>query len=81
MPLRLWYKAALKASWSTIAEVRRTYPHADAIELGSGSVVTVFNIRGNHYRLICAIEYEFFHIYVKHILTHAEYDRERWKVK
>ncbi|MEG3979486.1 type II toxin-antitoxin system HigB family toxin [Microcoleus sp. T3B2] len=40
---------------------------------------TVFNIKGNNYRLIVSIDYESQLIYIKYILTHAEYDKEKWK--
>jgi mRNA interferase HigB len=39
----------------------------------------VFNIKGNKYRLITEISYRFRRIYIRHVLTHAEYDREKWK--
>jgi hypothetical protein len=40
---------------------------------------TVFNIKGGAYRLIVKIEYRWQKIFVKHVLTHAEYDRNEWK--
>jgi mRNA-degrading endonuclease HigB of HigAB toxin-antitoxin module len=40
---------------------------------------TVFNIRGNHYRLICGIRYERQVIYIKYVLTHKQYDLGGWK--
>lgn len=73
-PLDSWYHAAKKAHWLNIADVRADYPHADAV-----GRCTVFNIGGNKYRLIVKMEYEFQAIYVKYILTHAEYDKEEWK--
>jgi HTH-type transcriptional regulator/antitoxin HigA len=39
----------------------------------------VFDIPGNRYRLICAIHYNRGRVYVRHVLSHAEYDRGRWK--
>ena len=50
------------------------YPKAEAV-----SNFTVFNIKGNKYRLISSINYEKQIIYVKYVLTHAEYDKDRWK--
>ena len=41
--------------------------------------VTVFNVGGNKYRLIAAIHYNRQRLYVLRILTHAEYDKDRWK--
>ena len=54
--------------------MRQVYPHADIV----GRYI-VFNIRGNHYRLIAEINYEFQQILIRQILTHEEYDRGRWK--
>ena len=39
----------------------------------------MFNIKGNKYRLITEINYRFRRVYIRHALTHAEYDREKWK--
>ncbi|HEY8665586.1 MAG TPA: type II toxin-antitoxin system HigB family toxin [Tepidisphaeraceae bacterium] len=78
-PLLAWYKAALAADWSNIQEVRQTYAHADAVTLSSGLTVTVFNIGGGKYRLIARMIFEYRRVYVKLVLTHAEYSRESWK--
>jgi mRNA interferase HigB len=72
-PLESWYKTSTKASWSNLAEVRLTYPHADPV--GNR---TVFNIKGNEYRLVVKIEYRFRAVYVKRIMTHAEYSGKEW---
>lgn len=72
--LEAWYKTASKAAWQNIAEVRHTYRHADAV-----GTCTVFNVRQNRFRLITKIEYRIQCVYVKYVLTHAEYDRGEWK--
>jgi mRNA interferase HigB len=41
--------------------------------------LTVFNIGGNRYRLIARVEYEQQRVYIRHVLTHAEYDKGAWK--
>lgn len=69
-----WYRAATKAMWQSIAEVKDVFPHADAVY-----DCTVFNIGGNKYRLIGAIRYDRQVIYVKHVLTHQDYDKGAWK--
>lgn len=73
-PLNAWFKVASKAEWKSLVEVRRTYPTADYVE-----GCTVFNIRGNMYRLIVRIKYEWKTIFIKRVLTHDEYDRGGWK--
>jgi len=69
-----WYRIAVKASWSNLVEVQTVFPKAEAV-----SSFTVFNIKGNRYRLIVSIDYEGQLIYLKYVLTHAEYDKEQWK--
>ena len=77
--LRRWLEAAEDARWQNILDVRRQFPHADAVEVASGRTVTVFNIAGNKYRLIAAIHYNRQNVYAMMVLTHADYDRQRWK--
>ena len=72
--LHAWFKVAESATWRSINEVRKTYASADSI-----GKFTVFNIKGNKYRLIVKIEYTYQKIFIKHVLTHAEYDKEEWK--
>ena len=66
-----WYRTAEKAEWSNFAKVRETYGSADAV----GDYV-VFNISGNKIRLVAEIQYNLKPrlIYIRHVLTHAEYD-------
>src|ERR1700690_2580903 len=73
-PISEWHKVAESASWKSLIEVRRVYPHADFVD-----PYTVFNIKGNAYRLIVKIEYRWQTIFVKQLLTHAEYDKRAWK--
>lgn len=69
-----WYKIATSANWQNLLEVQSLYPKAEAV-----SNFTVFNIKGNTYRLITAINYQKQIIYIKYVLTHAEYDKDAWK--
>jgi len=77
--LRLWYKTARGAEWSNLQDLRRAYPHADAVRTPSGDALTVFNIGGHKYRLIARIRYDYRLINVRAVLTHAEYDQGQWK--
>jgi len=65
---------AKHACWRSLVDVRQVYPHADFVD-----PFTVFNIKGNAYRLVTKIEYRWQMIFVKHLLTHAEYDKGDWK--
>ena len=69
-----WYRVASKAQWKNLTEVQATYKSAETV----GSF-TVFNIKGNRYRLIVDIIYPSQRIYIKYVLTHAEYDKDKWK--
>jgi mRNA interferase HigB len=73
-PLLFWFNITRRAAWQNISEVRQNFPHADGV-----GQCTVFNIKGNDYRLISHIDYRFQQVYVRFVLTHAEYDREVWK--
>ena len=65
-----WYRVANKAQWNNLTEVQATYKTAEAV----GSF-TVFNIKDNSYRLIVDIIYPSKRIYIKYVLTHAQYDK------
>jgi mRNA interferase HigB len=73
-PLDAWFRIAKKATWTSLADVRATFSSADSV-----GKWTVFNIKGNQYRLIAEINYLFGRIYIRRVLTHAEYDRGGWK--
>ena len=49
------------------------------MRVGSGNPVVVFNVCGNTYRLICAMRYDTDKVFLLRFLTHAEYDKDRWK--
>lgn len=72
--LTFWYKTAKKAVWKNLAEVKQVFPHADPV-----GVHTVFNIKGNSYRLIAIINYKSQKVSVRGIYTHEEYDKGKWK--
>lgn len=72
--LSYWYKIASRANWLNLIEVQEVFPKAEAV-----GNFTVFNIKGNKYRLIVSIDYEGQLIYIKYVLTHAKYDEEQWK--
>ena len=72
--LRAWYKTVKKSNWQNLAELKKVYPLADLV-----GRYTVFNIRGNKYRLIARIVYRSQTVFIINVLTHEEYDLERWK--
>jgi mRNA interferase HigB len=72
-PLDVWYRIAKKAAWKNLMEVRRVFPTADAVVK-----FTVFNIKGNAYRLVTEINYQTGRVFLRHVLTHAEYSKGGW---
>ena len=71
--LNAWFRVVSRATWSNFAEVRQTYRSADIID-----EYTVFNVKDD-IRIITTIDYRWRKVFIKHVLTHSEYDRGRWK--
>lgn len=69
--LQAWLKEAQHASWKFFQDIKERYRSADSLP---GNRV-VFNIKGNHYRLVVVIHYSTGIVYIRFIGTHAEYDR------
>ena len=69
--LTVWFKTVRKASWKNFNELKADYHMADIIADNR----VIFNIKGNHYRLIIRINFEHQRVMIKWIGTHADYDR------
>jgi mRNA interferase HigB len=69
--LDAWFDEAKKARWQTSADVRRRYATASIISADR----IVFNIKGNDYRLVVAIDFDRSIVWIKWIGTHKEYDK------
>lgn len=74
VPLMNWYRITGRADWGSLADVRRDFAHADIVGRR-----TVFNVHGNHYRLIARVNYRTKRVFILHILTHVEYSKGDWK--
>ena len=72
--MQVWFDTAVEAEWKNIEDVRKSFPATDMTD-----DLAIFNIRGNNYRLIVRMVFQYQRIYVKEFLTHAEYDKGRWK--
>ncbi len=70
-PLQAWLEDAKRADWKSPQDIQKTF--GDDVILPDNRAV--FNIRGNHYRLVVKIHYNRGHVYIRFIGTHAEYDR------
>jgi mRNA interferase HigB len=72
--VKSFYKKVEKSIWQNLIDVQQDYRDAEAV-----GEFTIFNIKGNKYRLILDINYTDQLAYFKYFLTHAEYDKEQWK--
>ncbi|MBU0512029.1 MAG: type II toxin-antitoxin system HigB family toxin [Chloroflexi bacterium] len=70
-PLRAWYTNVKRAIWKTPADVQNAYRNASFIANNR----VIFNIKGNRYRLVAAIDYRYGVIYIRFVGTHGQYDK------
>ncbi|MEO2088273.1 MAG: type II toxin-antitoxin system HigB family toxin [Gemmataceae bacterium] len=74
-PLVRWRKVVDQAKWESFDDVKAVFgKRADQYKQ-----LVIFDIGGNKYRLIAAVHYNTGRVYIRHVLTHAEYDRGKWK--
>jgi mRNA interferase HigB len=72
--LAQWYNNIKKNDFSSFVELRTMFPSADQV-----GKLTIFNIGGNKVRLIAAIHYNRKKVYIRAVLTHQEYNKNKWK--
>lgn len=72
--LQRWFKIVTQTDFASFNALRKTFPSADKV----GDLI-VFNIGGNKCRLIASVHFNRGKVYVRHVLTHEEYDRGVWK--
>ena len=72
--LKTWLQIVEAATWQNFVELKQTYPTADLV-----GACTVCNIRGPHYRLIAIVNYAAQVVSALYVLTHKEYDKDKWK--
>lgn len=73
-PLGAWYAIMSQTDFGSFADLKRVFRSVDKV-----GKFTVFDIGGNKFRLIAAIHYNRKKIYIRHVLTHVEYDSDKWK--
>lgn len=79
--LEHWEHTVMSATWRSPVELKRTFNDVDPATVASGNGVYVFNLQRNEHRLIAAIHFDKRRVFVLRILTHKEYDTQRWKDK
>ena len=72
--LEHWYREMKRGNFASFAELRMVFSSADRV-----GKLTVFNIGGNKARLIAAIHYNNRRVYIREVLTHPEYEKDKWK--
>ncbi|MBF0500993.1 MAG: type II toxin-antitoxin system HigB family toxin [Candidatus Riflebacteria bacterium] len=73
-PLASWYRIISRNAFRNISELRNAFNSVDAV---AGPYV--FNIGGNKYRLVAAVHFNGGRVYIRHLMTHSEYDKGTWK--
>lgn len=71
IPLKAWRAIVRKKHYKSSHEVKQDFNSADFL----WGNVTVFDIGGNKYRLVVTMRYDMQHVYIRHVVTHAGYDR------
>jgi mRNA interferase HigB len=69
--LKSWHKEANKSDWKSPNDIKSEYPSASILNDNR----VVFNIKGNQYRLVVKINYDYQLLWIRFIGTHAEYDK------
>jgi mRNA interferase HigB len=73
-PCTRWESIARKVNWRSFLDVKDTFNSADYVD---GKVV--FDLGGNNWRLLTVVDYAGQQIIIRWVLTHAEYNRGKWK--
>ncbi|MBX0290097.1 type II toxin-antitoxin system HigB family toxin [Hymenobacter sp. HSC-4F20] len=69
--LSIWYQQVKAADWKDFNAIRADFPSCDYV----GDNRYIFNIKGNHYRLIAMIFFVSKQVFIRGIFTHAQYDK------
>ena len=69
--LEAWYHDVKRASWQTPMDIKRVYRNVSFV----GNNRVVFNIKGNDYRIVVAIQYQHSIVYIRFVGSHREYDQ------
>lgn len=72
--LDAWYDITTDADWKNFADVRATFRSADVY-----GDCTIFDVGNNKYRLVAWVSYKTHKVFIRSVMTHAEYDKDKWK--
>ncbi len=68
--LKIWYQTVSRSVWRNVAEMKKQYGTADLV----GNERVVFDIKGNKYRLIAKVDFEYQLVFIRFVGSHSEYD-------
>jgi len=71
IPLQTWFHDVEHANWITPADIKAVYQNASFVANNR----VVFNIKGNHYRLVVVVVYQHGVVFIRFVGTHEAYDR------
>ncbi len=71
VPMQDWFKRAKKAEWENFSDIKKTFNSVDSV----GNQRYVFNVRGNHYRIVAKVMFSLKRIYIRWVGNHKDYDR------
>jgi mRNA interferase HigB len=69
--LQAWYADVKQADWQTPADIKNVYRNASIVANNRA----IFNIKGNKYRLVVVVQYQYGIVYIRFVGTHQEYDK------
>ncbi|MBO6793899.1 MAG: type II toxin-antitoxin system HigB family toxin [Balneolaceae bacterium] len=69
--LKSWFSEAVNSQWESPSDIKKKYPLASILPDNR----VVFNIKGNSYRLVVKINYDYGQVFIRFVGTHAEYDK------
>jgi len=69
--LQDWHKRSSKADWEDFSDIKKTFNSVDTV----GNSRFVFNVKGNHYRVIAIVMFQIGRIYIRWVGTHKDYDK------
>ena len=69
-----WFRKIRRVEANSIVKLRQTFPSADLVR-----DCVVFNVGGNNYRIIAHVDFDLQIVWIRFVLSHAEYSKEKWK--
>lgn len=73
-----WLRVMLKNNFANFAELKNAFNSVDVVKV-SGRTLYIFDVGGNKIRIIASVHFNTNKIYIRHVLDHKEYDKEKWK--